>query len=113
MLFNILANIPTIIISRACWWSNIYSSVPDDTIYGTWLCKSKKSETTFEKILGLKINFHKSESFYFAEAQDDAYLYAEFFGCGLGQFTISYLGIPVHFRRLANAEWKHVEGRLE
>ena len=64
-------------------------------------------------MLGLKINFHKSELFCFGEAQDDANLYAELFGCGLGSFPISYLGIPIHHRRLTLAEWKHVEERLQ
>ena len=67
----------------------------------------------FEQLSGLKINFHKSELYYFGEAQHDAHLYAELFGCGQGQFPISYLGIPIHYRRLTNAEWKHVEERLQ
>ena len=28
-------------------------------------------------------------------------------------FPIMYLGIPIHYRRLTNAEWKHVEDRLQ
>ena len=40
--------------------------------------------SAFEQLSGLKINFHKSELFCFGEAQDEAHLYAELFGCGLG-----------------------------
>jgi hypothetical protein len=69
--------------------------------------------SAFEQLSGLKINFHKSELFCFGEAKDDANLYAELFGCGLGCFPISYLGIPVHYRRLTLAEWKIVEERLQ
>ena len=29
------------------------------------------------------------------------------------QLPIKYLGIPIHYRRLTIAEWKHVEERLE
>ena len=36
----------------------------------------------FEQLSGLKINFHKTELFCFGEAQNDATLYAELFGCG-------------------------------
>jgi hypothetical protein len=36
---------------------------------------------TFEQLLGLKINLHKSELFYFGEAQDVDSLYADLFGC--------------------------------
>jgi hypothetical protein len=52
----------------------------------------------FEQLSGLKINFHKSELFYFGEAWDSAADYAELFGCGQGQFPIRYLGIPIHYR---------------
>ena len=67
----------------------------------------------FEQLSGLKINFHKSELFCSGEAQDAAAQYAEIFGCEQGQFPIKYLGIPIHYRRLTNAEWKHVEERLQ
>jgi hypothetical protein len=42
----------------------------------------------FEQLPSLKINFHKSELFYFGEAQDSVADYAELFGCGQGQFPI-------------------------
>ena len=69
--------------------------------------------SAFEQLSGLKINFHKSELFCFGDAQNEAHLYAELFGCRLGEFPITYLGIPMHYRRLTNAEWKHVEERLQ
>src|ERR1041385_8254855 len=69
--------------------------------------------SAFEQLSGLKINFHKSELFCFGEAQDARVQYAEIFGCEQGQFPIMYLGIPIHYRILANAEWKHVEKRLQ
>jgi hypothetical protein len=40
-------------------------------------------------------------------------LYAELFGCNQGEFPIRYLGIPIHFWRLTNTEWKTVEERLQ
>ena len=69
--------------------------------------------SAFEQLSGLKINFHKSELFCFGEACENAALYAELFGCEQGQFPINYLGIPIHYRRLTNAEWKRVEERLQ
>ena len=67
----------------------------------------------FVQLSKLKINFHKSELFCFGDAQDAARQYAELFGCAQSQFPIMYLGIPSHYRRLLNAEWKHVEERLQ
>jgi hypothetical protein len=67
----------------------------------------------FEQSLGLKINFHKSELFYFGEARANADLYAELFCCEQDQFPIKYLGIPIHYRRLTNVKWKMVEERLQ
>ncbi|EEE51773.1 hypothetical protein OsJ_33218 [Oryza sativa Japonica Group] len=32
----------------------------------------------------------------------------ELFGCSTGQFPFRYLGIPIHYRRLRNADWKEV-----
>ena len=62
--------------------------------------------SAFEQLSGLKINFHKSELFCFGEATDHLAEYTELFGCQQGQFPMSYLGIPIHYRRLTNAEWK-------
>ena len=67
----------------------------------------------FEELSGLKINFHKSELFCFGKAAELAPEYADIFGCQLGQFPIRYLGIPIHYRCLTIAEWRHVEERLE
>jgi hypothetical protein len=67
----------------------------------------------FEHLSGLKINFYKSELFCFGKALDHAQLYAELFECNQGQFPIRYLGIPIHFQRLTNAEWKIMEERLQ
>jgi len=39
--------------------------------------------------------------------------YTELFGCNQGAFPIRYLGIPIHYRRLSNADWKRVEECFE
>jgi hypothetical protein len=69
--------------------------------------------SAFEQLSDLKINFHKTELYCFGEAKDQAQEYAELFGCNQGEFPIRYLEIPIHFRRLTNAEWKIVEERLQ
>ena len=67
----------------------------------------------FEQLSGLKINFHKSEIFYFGEAKDYKNQYMELFGCNPGAFPIRYLGIPIHYRRLSNKDWLKVQERFE
>ena len=67
----------------------------------------------FEQLSGLKINFHKSELFCFGKAKDLQNEYCEIFGCGVGELPFKYLGIPIHYRRLLNKEWKIIEDRFE
>ena len=131
MLFNIVADMLAILIERAKQGGQIAGVVPhlvdgglsilqyaDDTILFMEhdLDKARNLKfllSAFEQMLCLKINFHKSELFYFGEATEVAAEYADMFGCAHGQFPIKYLGIPIHYLRLTIAEWKHVEERLE
>jgi hypothetical protein len=69
--------------------------------------------SVFKQFLGLKINLHKSELFCFGDAQDQVDLYVELFGSQQRQFPIGYLGVPIHYRRIINAEWKMVEDKLK
>jgi hypothetical protein len=67
----------------------------------------------FEQALGLKINFYKSELFFFGQAQEAVEQYTSLFRCQEGDFPLKYLGIPIHFRKLSNADWKRVEEQFE
>jgi hypothetical protein len=66
----------------------------------------------FEQLSGLKINFHKSEIFTFGKAKDTEDQYRHIFGCESGSLPLKYLGIPVHYRTLRNAEWNPTENRF-
>jgi hypothetical protein len=107
MLFNIVVDVLAILIECTKVDGQIEGVVPrlgdgglsilqyaDDTIL-FMDHDLEKAQTlklilsVFEQLLGLKINFHKSELFSFSEAQDEAKLYAELFGCGLGSFPLS------------------------
>ena len=66
----------------------------------------------FEQLSGLKINFHKSEIFSFGKAKDMEDQYRHIFGCESGTLPLKYLGIPVHYRTLRNAEWNPIENRF-
>jgi hypothetical protein len=58
---------------------------------------------TFEKLAGLKINFHKSELFCYGEAKEREDQYAQLYGCEMGQYLFCYLGIPMHRNKISNA----------
>jgi hypothetical protein len=75
--------------------------------------KHKINIINFRATFGIKISFHKNKLFCFGEAHDKDMLCAKPFGCGRGQFPISYLGIPIYYWRLTNVKWKHVEERLQ
>jgi hypothetical protein len=67
----------------------------------------------FEQLLDLKINFHKSELFYYEEAKEYHDQYTELFRCGMGKHPFKYLGIPMHYKKVNNADWKVVEEKIE
>jgi hypothetical protein len=67
----------------------------------------------FEQLSRLKINFNKSELFCFGHAKEMQDEYKVLFGCEIGSLPFRYLGIPIHFRRLKNVEWKLIEDRFE
>jgi len=69
--------------------------------------------STFEQLSGLKINFHKSEVFCFGQAKDHEEFYSQLFGCAIGKYPFRYLGLPMHFRKLYNKDWKCIEERIE
>lgn len=48
----------------------------------------------FEMLVGLKINFNKSEVFMVNDEENWGKKYAEIFNCQLGVFPIKYLGVP-------------------
>jgi hypothetical protein len=39
--------------------------------------------------------------------------YTELFGCGMGKHPFKYLGIPMHYKKLNNADWKVVEEKIK
>lgn len=54
----------------------------------------------FEKISGMRINFHKSELIPMNLEEADTHRIAHIFGCPIGELPIKYLGIPLHYDRL-------------
>jgi hypothetical protein len=50
---------------------------------------------------------------FFGAALDKKEMYTHIFTCKKGDFPFRYLGIPMHFKRLLNSDWKDVEDRIE
>jgi hypothetical protein len=50
---------------------------------------------TFKQLSGLKINFHKTELFYYGEAKYFEQHSTQIFGCATGECSFKYLGIPM------------------
>ncbi|WVZ91838.1 hypothetical protein U9M48_037961 [Paspalum notatum var. saurae] len=131
LLFNIVADMLAILIKRAKMDGQIRGIVPhlvdgglsilqyaDDTIifldHDIEMARNMKLILcAFEQLSGLKINFNKSEIYCFGNAQNNLGQYMEMFGCRVGEFRFNYLGIPIHFKKLRNKDWKKVEERFE
>ena len=67
----------------------------------------------FEQLSGLKIYFHKSNYCVLGGAKELESDYMQLFGCEPGVLPFTYLGIPIHYRKLKNSDWKVVEDRFE
>jgi hypothetical protein len=68
---------------------------------------------TFELLTGLKINFMKSEVYYFSSANERQDKYAYIFTCKSGVVPFNYLGMPLHYKKLSRIDWKPVEEKVE
>jgi hypothetical protein len=67
----------------------------------------------FEKLYGLKINFHKSELFFFGKTKDKVDQYVSLFGCKGGVMSFRYPGIPMSHKRISIKGWREVEERFQ
>jgi hypothetical protein len=39
--------------------------------------------------------------------------YLSLFGCRKGNYPFKYLGIPMHYHKLSNNDWKVIESKIE
>jgi hypothetical protein len=69
--------------------------------------------TAFEQLSDLKINYHKSELFCFGQAKDHELQYEQLYWCKRRSYSFIYLGIPMHYRKLYNSDWKIIEERIK
>ena len=66
----------------------------------------------FEAMSGLKNNFEKSEVFSVGLEVTEQKRVAEIFGCKVGTFPITYLGLPVSDCKLTKAQLSYVDVRV-
>ena len=59
----------------------------------------------FEQMLGLKINFHKTDCSALEKSLRRRSI--------MPSYLVAHMGIEIHYRRLTIADWKHVEERIE
>ena len=62
----------------------------------------------FEALLGLKVNFFKSELIGVRVGDDNIKMLADLFGCKVGQFPVSYLGMPLCLGHPKMEVWRPV-----
>jgi hypothetical protein len=131
ILFNIVIDMLAILIKRAKGDGQIAGEIPhliddglsilqyaDDTILFMEhdIEKAKNMKlllSVFEQLLGLKINFYKSEIFCFGQAKDYELQYEQLFRCKKVSYPFKYLGIHMHYRRLNNKDWAMIEEHIE
>jgi hypothetical protein len=58
----------------------------------------------FEKMSGMKINYHKSELVPCNMTEDQIHSAAHILGCPVGAFPIKYLGVPLHYEKLRRGD---------
>jgi hypothetical protein len=66
----------------------------------------------FESMSGMKINYHKSEVFVMGEDKPRREEIAAKFNCKLGSFPLTYLGIPIHTRKLRKTDLQMVNHKM-
>jgi hypothetical protein len=130
ILFNIIVDMLAILINRAKLGqiSGVIPHILDEGLsilqyaYDTILFMNHNFDqarnvklllTAFKQMFGLKINFHKSDFFCFGNAKHQELQYEQLLGLKKGSYLFRYLGIPMHYRKLNNSDWKMIEERIE
>lgn len=67
----------------------------------------------FEAILSMKVNFFKSGLLGVRVDDRSLHMFAEIWGCKVGSFPTTYLGLPLCLARIAKSIWNLVLERVE
>jgi hypothetical protein len=66
----------------------------------------------FEDLLGLKINFDKCEIIPLNILDDQGVHLANYLGCKLTHLPLTYLGVLLHFKKLAAEQWNFLMPKI-
>jgi hypothetical protein len=86
----------------------ILFSTPDEQL----LRNLKSTLVWFEKLSGMRINYHKSEIIPLHLSEEQIHVANLIFGCPIGSFPIKYLGIPLHFDKLRREDLQPVVDKI-
>jgi hypothetical protein len=66
----------------------------------------------FEKIFGMKINYHKSDLTLVLLEDEEIQEYAKVCCCKIGSFPFRYLGVPLHYEKLRREDIQPIVDRV-
>ena len=66
----------------------------------------------FEQLSGMKINFHKCDLVPINVPLENVQVFAQILSCALGVFPLSYLGVPLHHRKLRKEDLQPLIDKL-
>jgi hypothetical protein len=118
LLFNLVADVLTRMLVRAAkdgYITGLMTSVypegvislqyADDTLLflehnNIAVCHLKWIMVCYEKLSGMKINYHKSDMTLIKLGEEEAQQYTKNFCYKVGSFPSKYLGVPLHYDKL-------------
>jgi hypothetical protein len=117
LLFNLVVDVFTRMLMKAArkgyilgFLSNLYPEgvislqYIDDTLlflnHGYQdACHLKWIMIYYEQVLGMKINYNKSDLVPMNLDEEETLQYAKIFWCKIGEFSFKYLGVPLHHKK--------------
>ncbi|WVZ82121.1 hypothetical protein U9M48_029422 [Paspalum notatum var. saurae] len=121
ILFNVVADMLAIIINRAKVAGKVNGVIPHLVNDGLSILQYADDTVIFldhnlemaRNMKALLLTFIRVKFFCFGQAKECENDYSELFGCRVGTFPFRYLGLPMHYKKLRNSDWKTIEERFE
>lgn len=90
----------------------------DDTLLflhadATMVASLKLHLIAFENLSGMKINYAKSEMIPLNLSDQEGSHFAQLFGCKVTCLPITYLGLPLHYKKPSLLDWQSVIDKID